>query len=116
MNSGFNGTGISFIFYVCLALLMLPVNITRLLNKKATHNKIFVAKHFLYGIVIGIVVWKGFSYLSSLTGLRRSGTFYGMLQDTALIAKSLLLTWVFLPIIFVAARRIIRRGHKKNAD
>lgn len=110
MTNGFNGTGISILYYLVLALLMPFVQLYRLARRRHLFKPRFVFRHFLYGVMIALMVAMGISYLSTYTGIREHGQWRDVIGIGAWSASILVVLWTIIPLLIKLMHSILKDG------
>src|SRR5579885_1128011 len=99
MTNGFNGTGISILFYLVLALLMPFVYLYRFIRRQHLFRPRFVMRHFIYALLIAGTVAIGISYLSAYAGIRGRGQWQDVIGVSAWSAFVLVVLWTVIPLL-----------------
>jgi chromate transport protein ChrA len=113
MNNGYNGTGISIIFYLVLAFLMPIIQLTRILLHRSNYGYKFVWQHFVYALTIAVTVAVVISFLMNIFGINDRTHWHTALHISAALTIGLLIMWVVIPLLINLVMFVFHKKHTK---
>ncbi len=115
MTNGYNGTGLSCVYYLILALFMPFALFFKLTNQGLNlYNKKFILKHFTIGSMIAISVFTTTSFIWNLVGLNSQDNIHKTIIIASIASLLILLVWMLAPKIVRLAIKFF--GDLENLD